>query len=111
MPRPSKPIEFEQVKQEFKEFKTKQLNDRKENNKKARVEKTKEQTYCNDCKKYINTQNMARHILTQKHLDKNIIPTEKELCFICKGSFTKKHSSEHEKTAKHLKAMQERKQN
>ena len=58
MPRPPKPIEFKLAKQEFKEFKTKQLNDRKDKNKKARVEKKKEQTYCNDCKKYINTQNM-----------------------------------------------------
>ena len=41
MPRPSKPIEFKQVKQELKEFKTKQLNDRKENNKKHGLKRQK----------------------------------------------------------------------
>ena len=67
MPRLPKPIEIKQKQQELKESKKKQNNDRKDNNKKARDEKKKEQSYCNDCKKYINTQNMPRHILTQKH--------------------------------------------
>ena len=102
--------------QHAKELKSKQLKDKKENNKKARVEKKKEQTYCNDCKKYINTQIMPRHILTQKHIDKNVSvnnsgPNEKDFCLVCSGSYTKTNISKHEKTAKHLKALRERKQN
>jgi hypothetical protein len=73
MPRLPSDIESKIAKQQVKEFKSKQPKNRKENNKKARVEKKKEQTYCNDCKKYINTQNLGRHILTQNILIKMLV--------------------------------------
>ena len=58
---------------------------------------------------------MPRRILTQKHIDKNISPNnggpnEKDYCLICSGSYTKTNLTKHEKTAKHLKALRERKQ-
>ncbi len=102
MPRIQKSAEIKQA-----------FNDRKINNNKARVEKKKEQSYCNDCKKNINTQNMARHILTQKHIDKNPNKSgqnEKDYCLVCSGSYTKTNLTKHEKTQKHLKALRERKQ-
>ena len=100
---------------ENKEYKDKQIKDRKENNKKTRVEKKKEKSYCNDCKIYINTQNMSKHVLTQKHLNKNISPNnngqnEKDYCLVCSGKYTKTNLTKHEKTAKHIKALREIKQ-
>ena len=58
---------------------------------------------------------MPRHILTQKHIDKNVSvndsgPNEKDFCLVCSGSYTKTNQSKHEKTAKHIKALRERKQ-
>ena len=115
MPRPQKSSENKQLdekyNQQLKEFKQNEMKNSKNKYKSNRDEKRSEMTHCNTCNKDILTRGFKRHEESKTHTER-ITPVNEQLyCLICNGKYTILHKADHEKTAKHLKALRERKQN